>query len=135
MNIQAQPGNKVETPEGPGKWERRQQPVCPTTIAHATRVRPLGATSPIGIGWIPHCGRTVAQSFAVRSESAEVNYRPELRSEGNDETSSNSQGNPEALDALLSRYRGVLSFVAYRVLGDHIQAEDAVQRCLLSASC
>ena len=59
----------------------------------------------------------------------------ELRSENENESLSSSQENLEALDVLLSRYRGVLSFVAYRVLSDHNQAEDAVQRSLLSASC
>jgi hypothetical protein len=46
----------------------------------------------------------------------------------------NSQGSLEALDLLLSQYRSTLSFVAYRVLGDQHLVEDAVQRCLLSAS-
>jgi len=58
----------------------------------------------------------------------------ELRSGDEDELFSNLQDNLEALDVLSSRYRGVLSFVAYPVLGDHNQAEDAVQRRLLSAS-
>jgi RNA polymerase sigma-70 factor, ECF subfamily len=47
---------------------------------------------------------------------------------------SNSQGNLEALNVLFLRYRRTLLFVAYRVLGDHNQAEDAVQRCLQSAA-
>jgi DNA-directed RNA polymerase specialized sigma24 family protein len=47
---------------------------------------------------------------------------------------SNSQGNPEALNVLFLRYRRTLLLVAYRVLGDHNQAEDAVQRCLQSAA-
>jgi RNA polymerase sigma-70 factor, ECF subfamily len=52
-----------------------------------------------------------------------------------DETRSNSQETPEALDALLSRYRRVLYRVAYRVLENPDEAEDAVHNCLLSASC
>jgi Sigma-70 region 2 len=46
----------------------------------------------------------------------------------------NSQGRIGALDLLLSQYRSTLSLVAYRVLGDQHLVEDAVQRCLLSAS-
>jgi DNA-directed RNA polymerase specialized sigma24 family protein len=44
------------------------------------------------------------------------------------------RGNLEALDVLFSRYRRTLLLVAYRVLGDDNQAEDAVQRCLQSAA-
>jgi len=50
------------------------------------------------------------------------------------ETRSNSQRNLEAFDVLFSRYRRVLSLVAYRVLDNHEEAEDAVQNCLLTAS-
>jgi DNA-directed RNA polymerase specialized sigma24 family protein len=57
-----------------------------------------------------------------------------LRSEDEDETLSNSQWNLEAVDVLFSRYRRTLLLVAYRVLGDDNQAEDAVQRCLRSAA-
>ena len=56
----------------------------------------------------------------------------QLLSRKEDETLSNSQGSLEALDVLLSRYRHVLSLVAYRVLSDHAEAEDAVQNCLLT---
>ena len=52
-----------------------------------------------------------------------------------DETRSKSQENPEALDVLFSRYRRVLYRIAYRVLENHEKAEDAVQNCLLAASC
>ena len=55
-----------------------------------------------------------------------------LRSEG--ETSSHSPGNLEALDVLFARYRSVLSLIAYRVLGNHKDAEEAVQNCLREAS-
>jgi RNA polymerase sigma-70 factor (ECF subfamily) len=60
------------------------------------------------------------------------NATPRLRSRKEDETLSNSQGSLEALDVLCSRYRHVLSLVAYRVLGNHAEAEDAVQNCLLT---
>jgi RNA polymerase sigma factor (sigma-70 family) len=52
-----------------------------------------------------------------------------------DETRSNSQESSEALDVLFSRYRRVLYRIAYRVLENHEEAEDAVQNCLLAASC
>lgn len=45
-----------------------------------------------------------------------------------------SQGSLETLDVLFSRYRHVLSLVAYRVLGNHAEAEDAVRNCLLTVS-
>jgi DNA-directed RNA polymerase specialized sigma24 family protein len=51
------------------------------------------------------------------------------------ETRSNSQRHLEAFDVLFSRYSRVLSLVAYRVLDNHEEAEDAVQNCLLAASC
>jgi DNA-directed RNA polymerase specialized sigma24 family protein len=51
------------------------------------------------------------------------------------ETGRNSQGNLEALDVLFSRYRGVLSLVACSVLDNHEEVEDAVQNCVLAASC
>jgi DNA-directed RNA polymerase specialized sigma24 family protein len=51
-----------------------------------------------------------------------------------DETRNNSQENPEALDVLFSRYRRVLYRIAYRVLENHEEAEDAVRNCLLAAS-
>jgi DNA-directed RNA polymerase specialized sigma24 family protein len=56
-----------------------------------------------------------------------MNAMPELRS-------GNSRGSLEALDVLFSRYRGVLSLIACRILGNHEQAEDAVQNCLRVAS-
>ena len=52
-----------------------------------------------------------------------------------DETRSNSQENPEALDVLFSRYRRVLYRIAYRVLENHQEAKDAVCNCLLATSC
>ena len=58
----------------------------------------------------------------------------ELRSRSEDETISNSQENLEALDILFSRYRRTLSLVAYRVLSNHEEAEDAVQNCLRTAA-
>ncbi len=63
-----------------------------------------------------------------------MNASLESRSSSEDETLSHSQGNLEAFDVLLSRYRPVLSLIAYRVLGNHEEAEDAVQNCLRTAS-
>ena len=54
----------------------------------------------------------------------------ESQSRSENETISNSQETLEALDILLSRYRHALSLVAYRVLGNHEEAEEAVQNCL-----
>lgn len=56
-----------------------------------------------------------------------MNAIPELRSE-------NSRRNLETLDVLLSRYRRVLSLIAYRVLGNHEAAERAVRNCVRIAS-
>ena len=66
--------------------------------------------------------------------AAGTNVMSNLRSGNGDVTLSNSQGNLEPLDVLLSRYRRVLSLVAYRVLGNHEEAEDAVQNCLHTVS-
>jgi len=55
-----------------------------------------------------------------------MNAMPELRSE-------NSRRRSETLDVLLSRYRRVLSLIAYRVLVNHTEAEDAVRNCLSAA--
>jgi hypothetical protein len=63
-----------------------------------------------------------------------MNATPQLHSGKEDETLSNAQGSLEALDVLFSRYRHVLSLVAYRVLGNHAEAEDAVQNCLRTVS-
>ena len=62
------------------------------------------------------------------------NSTSQLRSRKEDETLSNSQESLEELDVLLSRYRDVLSLVAYRVLGNYAEAEDAVQNCLRTVS-
>jgi hypothetical protein len=62
------------------------------------------------------------------------NATPQSRSRKEDETLHNSQGSLETLDILFSRYRPVLSLVAYRILGNHAEAEDAVQNCLLTVS-
>jgi Sigma-70 region 2 len=134
MNIKAELGNRVEGPEGPREWEYWQQLVFPSTFAHAARNRPLGAMLPIGNGSIRHRCQQITQPFAVRSESAKGSSMSELRSEDENASHRSSQGNLEALDVLLSRYRSTLSLVAYRVLGDQHLVEDAVQRCLLSAS-
>ncbi len=58
----------------------------------------------------------------------------ESQSRSENETISNSQETLEALDILPSRYRRVLSLVAYRVLGNHEEAEEAVQNCLRTAA-
>jgi hypothetical protein len=132
MNIQPKPGDRVEAPESPREWGHWQPHVCPAISAPTACIRPLRVMTHTGS--IPHGGQTIARSLAARSESAEVNSVSEVRSEDEDEVLSNSRGNLEGLDVLPSRYRRTLLLVAYRVLGDQNQAEDAVQRCLLSAS-
>jgi RNA polymerase sigma-70 factor (ECF subfamily) len=63
-----------------------------------------------------------------------MSYESPARPENIGNALSISQMNPEAVDVLVSRYRRILYSVAYRVLRNHQDAEDAVQRCLLSAS-
>ena len=62
------------------------------------------------------------------------NATAQSRSRKEYETLRNSKRSLEALDVLFSRYRHVLSLVAYRILGNHAEAEDAVQNCLLTVS-
>ncbi len=40
----------------------------------------------------------------------------------------------QGVNIRLFRYRGVLSFIAHRVLNNHLEAEDAVRNCLKTAS-
>jgi Sigma-70 region 2 len=47
------------------------------------------------------------------------------------ETRSKPQEHLEAIDVIFSRYRRILYRVAYRVLENHEEAEEAVQNCLL----
>ena len=89
-----------------------------------TKTREDGAA-----GWHISATQLLQPSFAV-----ETNAMSALRSGNEDEPLSNSQGNLEALDVLLSRYRRVLFLVAHRVLGNHEEAEDAVQNCLQTVS-
>jgi RNA polymerase sigma-70 factor, ECF subfamily len=58
----------------------------------------------------------------------------ESRPENRSETVAVSQVDLETFEIWFSRYRRLLYFVAFRVLGNHRDAEDAVQRCLISAS-
>lgn len=63
-----------------------------------------------------------------------MSYESPSRPENIGNTLSISQINPEAVDVLVSRYRRILYSVAYRVLRNHQDADNAVQSCLLSAS-
>ena len=54
------------------------------------------------------------------------------QSENRSEAVAVSQADLTTLETWISRYRRVLYFVAYRVLGNHTDAEDAVQSCMLS---
>ena len=58
----------------------------------------------------------------------------ESRLMSEDEILNTLQEDLEMLDSLFSRYRRVLSLVAYRVIGSHEAAEVAVQNCLRTAS-
>jgi RNA polymerase sigma-70 factor (ECF subfamily) len=48
--------------------------------------------------------------------------------------SGNPQESLEALDVLFSRHRSLLSLIAYRVLGNREEAEDAMRNCLRTAA-
>jgi DNA-directed RNA polymerase specialized sigma24 family protein len=68
------------------------------------------------------------------NECTKTNSVLASRQENGDWTFRDSQGDLKALDVLFSRYRRTLILVAFRMLGDHRQAEDAVRRCLQSAA-
>jgi DNA-directed RNA polymerase specialized sigma24 family protein len=63
-----------------------------------------------------------------------MNAMLESQARSEDETLSNTQGDLEALAILVLRYRRALSLVAYRVLGNHEEAEEAVQNSLRTAA-
>ena len=63
-----------------------------------------------------------------------MNCISDLRKQDEDEALSDAHENPEPVDTRLLRYRGVLSFLANGVLNNHLEAEDAVRNCLLTAS-
>jgi DNA-directed RNA polymerase specialized sigma24 family protein len=54
------------------------------------------------------------------------------QSENKSEAVAVSQADLTTLEMWISRYRRVLYFVAYRVLGNHTDAADAVQSCMQS---
>jgi DNA-directed RNA polymerase specialized sigma24 family protein len=54
------------------------------------------------------------------------------QSENKSEAVAVSQADLTTLEMWISRYRRVLYFVAYRVLGNHTDAEDALQSCMQS---
>src|SRR6266481_6428183 len=71
------------------------------------------------------CGSKKSHTvISARSES-EMNALLESRSSSEDETLGHSQANLETMDVLFSRYRPILSLIAYRVLGNHEEAEHA----------
>jgi DNA-directed RNA polymerase specialized sigma24 family protein len=67
-------------------------------------------------------------------ESFRLNPGSEAPAENRGNTLSIPKLNSQPFDVLFAKYRSVLYFVALRVLGNHREAEDAVQRCFLSAS-
>jgi Sigma-70 region 2 len=64
-----------------------------------------------------------------------MNVVSQLHAGTEDETKINRLQNLNSLDILFSRYRRVLYRVAYRVLDNHQDANDAVRNCFLAASC
>jgi hypothetical protein len=95
------------------------------TSAARLRMEPIESTL--------YVGEKTAGMRTVRNGSVRVSSLSYSRTHNGDETLNNPQENPGGLDGRLSRYRRVLSFVAYRVLSNHEEAEDAVRNCLLSA--
>ena len=89
-----------------------------------TRTREDGAA-----GWHISAAQSLQPLVAIGTNAAS-----DSGSENEDEPLGNSQGSLEALEILLSRYRRVLFLVAHRVLGNHEEAEDAVQNCLRTVS-
>jgi DNA-directed RNA polymerase specialized sigma24 family protein len=63
-----------------------------------------------------------------------MNHESTSHPENKGETLSISRVTPETFYVLSARHRRLLYFVAYRVLCNHKDAEDAVESCLLSAS-
>jgi DNA-directed RNA polymerase specialized sigma24 family protein len=63
-----------------------------------------------------------------------MNPHLESRSENTSKISATTEEGLEISEISISRYRRVLYFVAHRVLGNHKDAEAAVQSCLLSVS-
>ena len=66
----------------------------------------------------------------MRSELIRMSPPSQSRPEDTRKAASIAEITPERL----SRYRRVLYFVAYRVLHNHREAEDAVQKCFMSIS-
>jgi len=63
-----------------------------------------------------------------------MNLHLESRSENRSETLVVSEEHLESFRISILRYRRVLYFVAHRVVGNHGDAEAAVENCLLSVS-
>ena len=63
-----------------------------------------------------------------------MNVRTALRLGSDYRTRCTPHGTPETFDDFSSRYHQLLSVVAYRVLGNHVETEEAVQNCLRAIS-
>ena len=72
--------------------------------------------------------------FSGRGVTFRMNHHLESWSENRTEALAVSEEYLETFELEVSRYRRVLYFVAHRVLGDHRDAEAAVQGCLLTVS-
>lgn len=79
-------------------------------------------------------GQGITEPCAAKNEPVGSNFISESHTEDETRTLSHPHEYPEALDERLSRYRQVLFFLAYRVLCNRTDAEDAVRNCLSAAS-
>ena len=109
-----------------------QRRVCPKVIISNARIR--ASESRRGSAQHGTTTQSVIQLIAVSSGFIGVNFMSESPSEDEGVTLSGSQENLKAFEVLFSRHRRVLSFVAYHVLGDRNDAQDALENCLLTAS-
>jgi RNA polymerase sigma-70 factor (ECF subfamily) len=72
---------------------------------------------------------------AFAAESAAASSSSETHHDDDWLVSSALQGDEDAFNVLFSRYRSLLYRLAYRVLRNREESEDAVQNCLLLAFC
>jgi Sigma-70 region 2 len=79
-------------------------------------------------------GQGITEPCAAKNEPVGSNFISESHTGDQTRTLNHPHEYAEALDERLSRYRQVLFFLAYRVLRNRKDAEDAVQNCFSAAS-
>jgi hypothetical protein len=79
-------------------------------------------------------GQVIAGVFEAKSASDERHHVCAHNRKTATGAQTGARRSLESLDILFERYRRVLYFVAYKVLHNHKEAEDAVQKCFKSAS-